>query len=205
MLSLKKLFLPGLLVAAMPLTATVVAAPLSLQQAASLSIDSFIAFENGLIAKPGGVADTVDPDDVENISPPLSDTAQAKDIDALSSRFAILGQSLAGPVGLTLTASILPAPEDIGQPVNIYVAAVLPGGLTFFRTSSGGYEPISKPTGPLPTASSLTATGVINVPIVSDLPRGVPIGTQILVGYGQNSVDPVKDLLSGKYNLVYLF
>lgn len=200
MYRLNHVLLSGLIMTAMPL-ASFAAAPISMQKSTTVSLEGFIAFENGLIAKSALGAETSEPDEVESIMPPVSESAMPGDVDVLGSRIAALGRSNETPFGLNLAASLVPVPGDIGQSVNIYVAAVLPGGMTFFRNEAGGFAPVLSLADPLPIVSRVTAGNLIDVPIVSNLPMGVPVGTQILVGYGRSP----EDLLSGKYDLVYMF
>ncbi|MBZ0093368.1 MAG: hypothetical protein K8F27_14250 [Sulfuricellaceae bacterium] len=121
--------------------------------------------------------------------------------------------TITGPItAQTISASIVPAGNDLGKQGSVFVAAVLPaslGGGVFFESSSGAWTAFTScATAPAYTTGSLAS--VSNIAVVGtagDLSSLV--GTQVYVGYGTGgALSPAGTacnsmLSNGTYNLSY--
>ncbi|MFC4160343.1 S8 family serine peptidase [Chitinimonas lacunae] len=99
---------------------------------------------------------------------------------------------------LSLKAVFTPLSTDVGKPVRLYIAAMLPGG-ALFVLNNGRWEPFQLPLG---VAKTETATERIEFPILSEFDARLLAGISVLAGYG---VDDNDMLVNKKYDTIYTF
>jgi photosystem II stability/assembly factor-like uncharacterized protein len=99
---------------------------------------------------------------------------------------------------LTLSARITPKSVDIGKPVKIYLAFLLPG---LGAVLSNGTQYIAPTGAALPVHQTLTATATIDVGIfLSPLDLSGFPGTQVIVGYGTTEAEM---LTNQQFKIIY--
>lgn len=109
---------------------------------------------------------------------------------------------------LSLQAAFVPAPDDVGKPISLFVAAIFPAGNLIYAKTPGGWVPASASSIPQ-YLSNVSAAASHTVDIVQSLDASAFAGTLVYIGYGlENSPGetPFEEMLRNqRYRLVYTF
>ena len=101
----------------------------------------------------------------------------------------------------SITATITPQPDEIGQTMNLYSWAIAPDGTQFMQTGPNQWALMAEPMQPAATVK-VSATGTITLPVTRNIDLSSIPGTLIYLGMGP-TWELVRDLnMAGHYYTV---